>query len=307
MKTIAIAALAATLASGQEKVIEHKIENKIVTFTGPVGMAQAGAAGPGNMAFGPIHFTQFAGETVKGAPYSADSTTETIQTLADGNRIVHKNTSSFARDGAGRTRTETRLQTMGGMGQTAEPVVMASIFDPVGGEHYSLNSNEKTARKFKLDGSASATRTRSASHNGKTVTEDIVIERRIDASTPKSMVRMEWTGKAVPDSGKTESLGTQTMEGVVARGTRQTVTIPAGAMGNERPMEIVTETWRSDELHTNILTRHSDPRMGETTTRMTNIRKGEPPASLFEIPSDYKVVEAGAEMPRKIIQLKEDR
>jgi TonB family protein len=91
------------------------------------------------------------------------------------------------------------------------------------------------------------------------------------------------------DSGrsKSESLGKQSVEGVEAEGTRGTVTIPAGEVGNERAIEIVTERWYSTELQTVIKTRHSDPRFGETIYRLTNINRGEQPKTLFEVPGDY--------------------
>jgi hypothetical protein len=81
-----------------------------------------------------------------------------------------------------------------------------------------------------------------------------------------------------------EDLGSRTIEGIVAEGTRVTVTIPPGAIGNERAIESVTERWFSPELRIVILSRRPDPRFGETTYRLTNITRSEPPASLFEKP-----------------------
>jgi hypothetical protein len=76
-----------------------------------------------------------------------------------------------------------------------------------------------------------------------------------------------------------------------AEGTRITTTIPAGDIGNEQPIQIVDERWYSPELQVVVMTRHSDPRFGETTYRLTNIQRGEPSASLFQVPSDYTVKE----------------
>ena len=99
-----------------------------------------------------------------------------------------------------------------------------------------------------------------------------------------------------------ESLGMQTVEGVEAEGTRYTTTIPAGEIGNELPIEMVFESWYSPELQTVIMSKHSDPRTGENTYRLTNINRSEPPHSLFEVPADYTIQEAGppAEMRYKI-------
>ena len=99
-----------------------------------------------------------------------------------------------------------------------------------------------------------------------------------------------WTSDAEVNQ---EQLGSQTIEGVVAEGTRVTFTIPAGKIGNERPIVTVNERWYSPELQTIVLSKNSDPRMGETTYRLTNIDRSEPDPSLFQVPADYKVEEGG--------------
>jgi hypothetical protein len=92
---------------------------------------------------------------------------------------------------------------------------------------------------------------------------------------------------------QTESLGAQTMEGLQVRGTRITMTIPAGRMGNEQPLQIVTERWYSPDLETPILVKHSDPRRGQTVTRYSNISRAEPAAAAFQVPADYQVQQGG--------------
>ena len=77
----------------------------------------------------------------------------------------------------------------------------------------------------------------------------------------------------------------------MADGTRTTQIIPAGRIGNDQPIQIVTETWYSADLKTAVLSKRTDPRMGETVTRLTNLNRAEPAHSLFEIPADYKVTE----------------
>lgn len=92
-----------------------------------------------------------------------------------------------------------------------------------------------------------------------------------------------------PFQTSTESLGQQTIEGVAAEGKRTTTTIPAAAMGNQRPITTVIEEWFSPELQVTILSSTKDPRLGETTYRLTNIQRTEPPATLFTVPTDYTV------------------
>ena len=98
--------------------------------------------------------------------------------------------------------------------------------------------------------------------------------------------------------GVEEQLGKQIIEGVEAEGTRTTVTIPAGEIGNERPIEIVSERWYSPELQLVVMTRNSDPRTGETTYKLTNINRAEPAKSLFEVPSDFTIKEGPGFGPR---------
>ena len=199
---------------------------------------------------------RFGGPVVKGAPYSATITTESVQTLSNGTRITHKTSASVYRDSDGRTRRE---QTFGPIGQFAasgDAPQMTFIEDPVAGAHFVLDARNKTAQKMKI---------------------------RSD-SPPKN--RPPSTSQA-----KTESLGTKTIEGVEAEGTRSTITIPAGQIGNDQPVEIVSERWYSQELQVVVLSKHTDPRMGEHTYKLTNINRSEPAKTLFEVPADYTVTE----------------
>jgi len=94
---------------------------------------------------------------------------------------------------------------------------------------------------------------------------------------------------ANPPNTKTESLGKQMIEGVEAEGTRTTTTIPAGKIGNERDIDIVSERWYSPELQTVVMSKHDDPRTGTNVYRLTNITRDEPARTLFEVPADYTI------------------
>jgi hypothetical protein len=76
---------------------------------------------------------------------------------------------------------------------------------------------------------------------------------------------------------------------VEVEGTRTTTTIAAGAIGNERPIEIIDERWFSPDLNVTVMTRHADPRSGETTYKLTNIQRVEQVRSLFEVPTGYEI------------------
>jgi hypothetical protein len=79
------------------------------------------------------------------------------------------------------------------------------------------------------------------------------------------------------------------IEGVAAEGTKTTLTIPEGAIGNERPIDVVTESWYSPQLKTTVMTKTTDPRSGETVYSLKNIRLEEPAANLFTVPADYSI------------------
>ena len=108
------------------------------------------------------------------------------------------------------------------------------------------------------------------------------------AYPPEAMVMPRWRapGYAGGPVNK-EDLGQQVIEGVLATGTRMTTTIPAGSIGNEQPILVVSEQWFSLDLKVLVMTKHSDPRSGENTYRLTNITQTEPARSLFEVPADY--------------------
>jgi hypothetical protein len=89
---------------------------------------------------------------------------------------------------------------------------------------------------------------------------------------------------------KTESLGTRQIEGLSATGQRTTTTIPAGRIGNDRPIEILDERWVSSDLKVVLLSRHRDPQTGETEFRLTNIKRAEPSPDLFKVPANNTII-----------------
>jgi len=207
---------------------------------------------------------RFDGKVVKGAPYSATAITESVQTLPNGARITHKTTASIYRDSEGRTRREMTLDRIGPFATADEPAQMIFINDPVAGVLYILDQRNHTARKMAND--------------------------RPSRRSPSERAPERAHEKA-PAEGKTESLGKQVIEGVEAEGVRSVITIPEGRIGNDRPIEIVSERWDSSELQTVVLSKHNDPRFGESVYRLTNINRAEPAQTLFEVPADYKVEE----------------
>lgn len=266
----------------------------------------------------------FGGKVIKGAPYSAEGVTETIQTLADGNRIINRTTSMFYRDGEGRTRREQTLKALGIVGTGEEALKTIFIHDPVSGVTYSLDSRSHTATKsvpFKfelgakkgIEGQHFEFKVAPGASTGSVIMTAPIgalpgaraTHPPVDQFTLRTQAGAAETfilrSKANNANEVKQDLGKQNIEGVEAEGTRTTITIPAGEIGNERAIEIVSERWYSPELQVVVMTRHSDPRFGETTYKLTNINRTEPARSLFEVPSDYTIKEGAPFGPRTLM------
>jgi hypothetical protein len=222
---------------------------------------------------GPVTMRMMAGEgmhgpTVTGKPFSATEQHHSLQILGDGTRVENTETNAFYRDEQGRTRLE-----HGAAGNSH-----VAIHDPVAGYSVMLDPTNKVAHK--LAHPRGHAQMGAVGHAGPLPPPppgggDVVYMRR--------EVKL---GEPVK-----EDLGTQTINGVVAHGTRTTLTIPAGKIGNDRPIQVVNERWYSSDLQTLVKSVNNDPRFGETDYELTNIDRSAPPASLFQIPSDYKVEE----------------
>jgi hypothetical protein len=239
-----------------------------------------------------------AGKPVKNAPYSADAVSETNQTLADGNRIRHTSSTRVYRDSQGRTRRESVLGVVG-LGPEAELPKLVFISDPVAGFSYVLNLKDRTASKTRIvtaDQKLATLHARLAQGSS----EDRHFEVRAGEGAAHAEMRtFTYTARSSgADSAKRETLPKQNIEGVIAEGSRTTFSIPAGQVGNERQIDIVSERWYSPELQTVVLTRQNDPRAGETTFRLTNISRSEPAVSLFEVPPDFKISEESGNVTR---------
>lgn len=231
---------------------------------------------------------------VTGAPYAATAVTETTQVLADGNRIVNKTESQLARDSQGRTRRQETMNNLGPLATNAPN--MAFINDPVDKVSYVLDLNDKTARVIKLPapgqegGGPTPMALAPVVKDGAGAPGQAAVQKRVLIAGGDAGVGVEqrvWVSSAEDGQVKTESLAKQTIEGVTATGTRTTRTIPAGEIGNERPLEITSEVWTSPDLQILVLSKRTDPRIGETVYRLTNIQRGDPDPSLFQVPSGF--------------------
>jgi hypothetical protein len=288
---VMLGALAAIPASGQD-VIHYRAD-------AAGGVAQGGVS---VIALDPVSI----GATVTDAPYSAEGITEVTQTLADGNRIERRTTATIARASDGRTRREQQGFAIGNyVGQNAQPIV--TITDPTSGVHTTLNYDLKVAFRMKpgwvpMAGSPDdpgAIGTGPFLSRGAVIAADgpsLSAARRGMPPPPPPPVGVDerviaYKAADMPWEGekKTEQLEARTIEGLRAEGTRTTMTVPAGAVGNALPIDVVSERWFSPELQVVLMTRRADPRFGETIYRLTNIVRSEPSPDLFEVPPDFRI------------------
>jgi hypothetical protein len=244
-------------------------------------VAQAQRHGPdGPPPFGaPMELMGFEGmhdgKVVKGAPFSATATSETTEALQDGSVIHRTSQVSMYRDSLGRSRHEATFTGFGPLTASGAPKKMVMISDPVAGVHIMLDDTQKIAHKSALH-----------PHGGNAANAQ---------SAPAFEGRMQEREQQAEAAGllKKESLGTQTINGVVAEGTRITHTIPVGQIGNEKPLQVVSERWYSSDLQIVLKSTRTDPRFGTTTYTVTSLQRTEPAATLFAVPADYTVQTGG--------------
>ncbi|MDP9053723.1 MAG: hypothetical protein M3N93_05395 [Acidobacteriota bacterium] len=220
---------------------------------GPAGFAGWGGglmgAGPGSRAI------------VTNAPYSATETITRQQTLADGNTISTKGQSNVYRDSQGRIRTEETITPPASSGKAAFTVI--TIFDPVGGYGYMLDSSTMTAWQSALPKSTSATPPARPANSNVTTTD----------------------------------LGTSTINNEQAKGTQIAESIPAGAIGNAQAIQVSRVAWVSTVLSVPVQIKTIDPRNGVSDMELTNIVHSEPGAALFLVPAGYTVKQGGSRGP----------
>jgi hypothetical protein len=240
---------------------------------------------PGFHHGGPMEFGRFEmgfdRKTVMGAPYSAQINIQTSNTLGDGTHVSRSSTGAVYRDSQGRVRREMTLPALASLTGSNQSPRAVVVNDPVAGYSYVLRSETKVAVRRPLPAAGSGGR-----HGNRQATPGAGPEGpEGDLAFGPGGAKGSRLGVQVSKV----SLGTQMIEGVQAEGTRITRTIPAGAIGNDRAIQIVVERWYSNDLQTVVLLKRSDPWMGQSTFQLTNITRTEPAGSLFTVPSDYTV------------------
>ncbi len=210
------------------------------------------------------------GKTVTGIPLKAQIVLTHENTLSDGNHISRTTQTTLYRDSQGRVRREMTVDASTPATASVKHTIIM-INDPVSGKRYMLDPANKTAREMP-----------SPPHGP---------DDHPDRPAGEALKKM------LSKDVQRDQLGTKTIEGYPATGERVTRTIAAGEIGNEKPIEVVTERWFSTDMQLPVLVVHTDPLMGTATTKVTSVTRGEPDASLFQVPSDYKIVSGRPDEP----------
>lgn len=246
----------------------------------------------------PLNFVSpelsFERNTVKGAPFTADSTIDHIQTLRDGNRLVRRSTARIFRDSEGRTRREHMLEGRVAGSAEGEWAYTITIYDPIALVSYFLDPETRTVRRATLPQGFFTARSPGQNRDGNSAF-GILVSSSVARRLPPSGRAGEST--APPVHLTRERLESDFFEGILVEKTRAVFTVAAGEFDNEQPLLITQEQWYSPELQVVVFLSHNDPRFGETIFRLTNIVRGEPESSLFAPPSDYGIVERGVPVP----------
>jgi len=198
------------------------------------------------------------------APYTAEYKITHVQTLADGTTITRETTEIKALDSQGRRMTATTI-TSG----VRAPQTHVMVYDPAARTQTTWHSPGRIAHVFKM---LTPEAERSCS---RMMRDDAAV-----LSVPKSKIT-------------SENLGTESIQGVEARGRRYTTTVPAGAAGNDAPLVSTSEIWTALTVGLNgLLVRdlRDDPRSGKTNRELTSLSQSEPDPATFQPPEGYEIV-----------------
>lgn len=259
------------------------------------------------------------GPVVKGMPYSAEEITETDQKLGDGTRIHRETKTMVYRDSEGRTRRESpdsitindpvagatyiinpKTNSVRALKMASPSFIRRDAVPGVaigGGGTVSVTGTARTTFEMRVDGDGPPNIVIDGKALDPKQLDEMIAKAKVAGEAaagnfvfaPPGEPTMVTTGAIAVRktiAAKGEPLGKKSVEGVIAEGTRSVQTIAVGEIGNDRPIQIVNEHWYSEEIGMTVMTRRSDPRTGEETFRMTNIRRGDPPAYLFQAPAD---------------------
>jgi hypothetical protein len=201
------------------------------------------------------------------APFQATVTAQWTKHLPDGSTTVVKNHRLVVRDGRGRIYQERRTLVPEGSSRESR-IFRIEISDPAAHTKYFCDPSlqECELRSYDMP-----------------VTEPVIPAGEMANGT-------RYLSRA--------SLGTRTMEGLETIGTRETITIQAGVIGNSAPIDSTKEFWYSPKLGLNLQVLRLDPLHGDQLFNVTDLKLSEPDSRLFVLPAGCKVVDLREKTPQ---------
>jgi hypothetical protein len=225
------------------------------------------------------------GETQRNIPFSGTTKSSFEQKLADGNAIHTVRQTRQARDSAGRTMTEIEVGCALGADGQMHDRKNVSVYDPVA--RTNMNWQVGNDIQPKVVHVLHQPDLRSASQpmtRAEPSAEELARQQAMAAVAKAQQAKTR-------NETRTEDLGVRDFNGVSAHGRRTTRTIPAGEEGNDQPLVVIDETWRSNEMGLTMMAIRDDPRTGRTVTEYEELNMGEPDPAVFQPPAGYKVQE----------------
>jgi hypothetical protein len=248
---------------------------------------------------------------VTGEPYQAEKVMRSVQKLSDGTVITLESKGTIARDAEGRMREDLYVVHSGQVNGKEQDSTLqsATVGDPVAHTMLIWTGEAKMVMEMQLPslpprkkqvglggvmgglassppvaaaGSVSSSSSSAASTAASGADGSVAVGPKVVVAGVDSRVKLK-------DEVRREQLGQQSMEGVLVTGTRVTTTIPTGKIGNDRPIVVLHEEWRSPELKILVKTVDTDPRSGEQTMVLEGLVRTDPDASLFQAPAGYEV------------------
>ncbi len=287
---VVLTVLSIALALGISGVATADQPKQASTCDGPSLLQGIGTAPNHPFIAGPLGGAG-ADKLVKGAPYSAIGTTQTVQTTSDGNRITHTNSMRYFRDSSGRTRIEYSLSALGPF-TLEQGKSLVIIRNPASGQEFVLHPDIKRADVLHINVKPTATAALQAfSLHGPEggPSASVALTGKGSGVAPCGDLPSGPLGAPAGPERSTISLGERTIEGLRATGTRVEWSIPAGEIGNELPITVTSEQWVSQDLGIVLSRTQHDPLIGDTTYHVEQIRRAEPDPALFDVPSGYTV------------------
>ena len=244
----------------------HFVITAVLTSLGFVSLAFASPQARAQRAMGDPPFSpRIYVPPIPGSPFSATEEISITSAVTSGGAFQRRSFALIARDSGGRIHNESRVNVP--LTSTRDPwLVSFMVYDPNRQMSTFMNPYTHIAR-------------------------EITFTRAAGTAPPNNWAQHQSPSTLGDPNVRLEDLGTSLLEGLEVHGYRRTVTLPQKISGTEQPVIVVDEYWYSEDLHINLLEKHTDPRTGELTVRLTKLIRVEPPSNLFDVPLDYKVVD----------------